>query len=111
MKHQADKKKVFKKVFRSPDISLELKGVCCTIIHQVSTCISLLQCMRTNVPGVFCGGDLATFPLAMAKNRLVNIGHWQMAQGHGNVLTNSRQTDRQTLTGSERSMANISNNL
>ncbi|KAM7374515.1 hypothetical protein PAMP_007168 [Pampus punctatissimus] len=41
--------------------------------------------MRTNVPGVFCGGDLATFPLAMAKNRLVNIGHWQMAQAHGRI--------------------------
>ncbi|TDH04999.1 hypothetical protein EPR50_G00138930 [Perca flavescens] len=39
--------------------------------------------MRTNVPSVYCGGDLATFPLAMAKNRLVNIGHWQMAQAHG----------------------------
>uniref|UniRef100_G3QB16 Apoptosis inducing factor mitochondria associated 5 n=1 Tax=Gasterosteus aculeatus aculeatus TaxID=481459 RepID=G3QB16_GASAC len=41
--------------------------------------------MRTNVPGVFCGGDLATFPLAMAKNRPVNIGHWQMAQAHGRI--------------------------
>ncbi|XP_075887955.1 apoptosis-inducing factor 3 [Nelusetta ayraudi] len=39
--------------------------------------------MRTNVPGVFCGGDLATFPLVTAKNRMVNIGHWQMAQAHG----------------------------
>ncbi|KAM9348867.1 apoptosis-inducing factor 3-like [Symphorus nematophorus] len=41
--------------------------------------------MRTNVPDVFCGGDLATFPLAMAKNQLVNIGHWQMAQTHGRI--------------------------
>ncbi|XP_044079085.1 apoptosis-inducing factor 3 [Siniperca chuatsi] len=41
--------------------------------------------MHTNVPGVFCGGDLATFPLAMAKNQLVNIGHWQMAQAHGRI--------------------------
>ncbi|XP_019952966.2 apoptosis-inducing factor 3 isoform X2 [Paralichthys olivaceus] len=41
--------------------------------------------MRTNVPDVFCGGDLATFPLAMAKNRMVNIGHWQMAQAHGRI--------------------------
>ncbi|TKS82803.1 Apoptosis-inducing factor 3 [Collichthys lucidus] len=39
--------------------------------------------MRTNVPGVFCAGDVATFPLAMAKDRMVNIGHWQMAQAHG----------------------------
>lgn len=48
--------------------------------------MSLLQYMHTNVPDVFCGGDLATFPLAMAKNQLVNIGHWQMAQAHGNVI-------------------------
>ncbi|XP_061755198.1 apoptosis-inducing factor 3 isoform X2 [Nerophis ophidion] len=39
--------------------------------------------MRTNVDGVFCGGDVATFPLTMAKDRRVNIGHWQMAQAHG----------------------------
>ncbi|KAE8287353.1 Apoptosis-inducing factor 3 [Larimichthys crocea] len=41
--------------------------------------------MRTNVPGVFCAGDVATFPLAMAKDRMVNIGHWQMAQAHGRI--------------------------
>uniref|UniRef100_A0A3P8ZLG8 Rieske domain-containing protein n=1 Tax=Esox lucius TaxID=8010 RepID=A0A3P8ZLG8_ESOLU len=41
--------------------------------------------MRTNVPDVFCGGDLATFPLTMAKNQMVNIGHWQMAQAHGRI--------------------------
>ncbi|TNN66425.1 Apoptosis-inducing factor 3 [Liparis tanakae] len=41
--------------------------------------------MRTNVSGVYCGGDMATFPLAMANNRLVNIGHWQMAQSHGRI--------------------------
>ncbi|XP_036975378.1 apoptosis-inducing factor 3 isoform X2 [Acanthopagrus latus] len=41
--------------------------------------------MRTNVPDVFCGGDLATFPLMMAQNQLVNIGHWQMAQAHGRI--------------------------
>lgn len=56
------------------------------INHQFPACISLTQYMRTNVPDVFCGGDLATFPLAMAKNQLVNIGHWQMAQAHGNVV-------------------------
>ncbi|XP_059207065.1 apoptosis-inducing factor 3 [Centropristis striata] len=41
--------------------------------------------MRTNVPDVYCGGDLATFPLKMAQNRLVNIGHWQMAQAHARI--------------------------
>ncbi|XP_008286824.1 apoptosis-inducing factor 3 [Stegastes partitus] len=42
--------------------------------------------MRTNVPDVYSGGDLVTFPLAMANNQLVNIGHWQMAQAHGRVV-------------------------
>ncbi|KAM3869167.1 apoptosis-inducing factor 3-like [Diretmus argenteus] len=41
--------------------------------------------MRTNIPEVFCGGDVAIFPLAMAKNQLATIGHWQMAQAHGKV--------------------------
>ncbi|XP_056141337.1 apoptosis-inducing factor 3-like [Lampris incognitus] len=41
--------------------------------------------MRTNVPGVFCGGDLATYPLAMAKDQRVSTGHWQMAQAHARV--------------------------
>lgn len=39
--------------------------------------------MQTNVPDVFCGGDVCTFPLLMAKDQQVNIGHWQMAQAHG----------------------------
>uniref|UniRef100_A0A3Q4G4P9 Apoptosis inducing factor mitochondria associated 5 n=1 Tax=Neolamprologus brichardi TaxID=32507 RepID=A0A3Q4G4P9_NEOBR len=51
-----------------------------------SVCVSLLQYMHTNVPDVFCGGDLAMFPLAMAKNRMVNIGHWQMAQAQGRIV-------------------------
>ncbi|XP_069002266.1 apoptosis-inducing factor 3 [Embiotoca jacksoni] len=42
--------------------------------------------MQTNVPGVFCGGDVVKFPLAMAQDRLVNIGHWQMAQAHGRIV-------------------------
>uniref|UniRef100_A0A3B3D8R4 Apoptosis inducing factor mitochondria associated 5 n=1 Tax=Oryzias melastigma TaxID=30732 RepID=A0A3B3D8R4_ORYME len=41
--------------------------------------------MRTNVPDVFCAGDLASFPLPLAKNKVVNIGHWQMAQAQGRV--------------------------
>ncbi|MEQ2175884.1 hypothetical protein GOODEAATRI_022273 [Goodea atripinnis] len=41
--------------------------------------------MQTNVPDVFCAGDLASFPLAVAKNQLVNIGHWQMAQAQGRI--------------------------
>ncbi|XP_072301897.1 apoptosis-inducing factor 3 [Eucyclogobius newberryi] len=41
--------------------------------------------MRTSVPNVFSGGDVCTFPLTMAQNQQVNIGHWQMAQAHGRV--------------------------
>ncbi|KAM4546215.1 apoptosis-inducing factor 3 [Fundulus diaphanus] len=41
--------------------------------------------MQTNIPDVFCAGDLASFPLAVAKNQLVNIGHWQMAQAQGRI--------------------------
>ncbi|XP_022062277.2 apoptosis-inducing factor 3 [Acanthochromis polyacanthus] len=44
------------------------------------------KCMRTNVPDVFSGGDVVTFPLAMANNQLVTIGHWQMAQAHGRTV-------------------------
>uniref|UniRef100_A0A3Q3F6V8 Apoptosis inducing factor mitochondria associated 5 n=1 Tax=Kryptolebias marmoratus TaxID=37003 RepID=A0A3Q3F6V8_KRYMA len=41
--------------------------------------------MRTNVPDVFCAGDMASFPLALANNQLVTIGHWQMAQAQGRI--------------------------
>lgn len=61
--------------------------------RHFSGSVSLLQYMRTNVPDVYCAGDLATFPLMMAKGQLVNIGHWQMAQAHGDVVTPSQQTD------------------
>ncbi|KAK7925767.1 hypothetical protein WMY93_008077 [Mugilogobius chulae] len=42
--------------------------------------------MKTNVPDVFCGGDVCTFPLTMAGDQQVNIGHWQMAQAHGKIV-------------------------
>ncbi|XP_036381368.1 apoptosis-inducing factor 3-like [Megalops cyprinoides] len=41
--------------------------------------------MKTNVPDVFCAGDVACFPLAMSENQMVTIGHWQMAQAQGRV--------------------------
>uniref|UniRef100_A0A3B4XQB5 Apoptosis inducing factor mitochondria associated 5 n=1 Tax=Seriola lalandi dorsalis TaxID=1841481 RepID=A0A3B4XQB5_SERLL len=55
--------------------------------------------MQTSVPDVFCGGDLATFPLAMANNRLVNIGHWQMAQAHRIAALNmlNKQTELKSV--------------
>uniref|UniRef100_A0AAY4A7J3 Rieske domain-containing protein n=1 Tax=Denticeps clupeoides TaxID=299321 RepID=A0AAY4A7J3_9TELE len=42
--------------------------------------------MRTNVADVFCAGDLSSFPLKMAGQERVNIGHWQIAQAHGRVV-------------------------
>lgn len=39
--------------------------------------------MQTNVDGVFAGGDVVTFPLALRGNKKVNIPHWQMAHVHG----------------------------
>jgi len=41
--------------------------------------------METNIPDVYCGGDIASFPLFLQENNLVNIGHWQIAHKHGNT--------------------------
>ncbi|KAJ0004003.1 hypothetical protein NQD34_010217 [Periophthalmus magnuspinnatus] len=56
--------------------------------------------MKTNVPDVFCGGDVCTFPLNMAKEKQVNIGHWQMAQAHGKIIALNmlgRQTELKSI--------------
>uniref|UniRef100_A0A3B3ZQ92 Rieske domain-containing protein n=1 Tax=Periophthalmus magnuspinnatus TaxID=409849 RepID=A0A3B3ZQ92_9GOBI len=55
--------------------------------------------MKTNVPDVFCGGDVCTFPLNMAKEKQVNIGHWQMAQAHKIIALNmlGRQTELKSI--------------
>ncbi|MBN3308327.1 AIFM3 factor, partial [Amia calva] len=45
----------------------------------------LSQSMKTNVPDVFCAGDVAFFPLALRKDARVSIGHWQLAQAQGRV--------------------------
>uniref|UniRef100_A0A8C7XC98 Apoptosis inducing factor mitochondria associated 5 n=1 Tax=Oryzias sinensis TaxID=183150 RepID=A0A8C7XC98_9TELE len=76
--------------FYMNDIVTEIKGVNGKVKEVVLKSgkvipTDVLIYMRTNVPDVFCAGDLATFPLAMAKNQLVNIGHWQMAQAQGRV--------------------------
>ncbi|KAM6911562.1 apoptosis-inducing factor 3-like [Lycodopsis pacificus] len=55
------------------------------ILTDSKNFVTVDKYMRTNISSVYCGGDLATFPLAMAKNRLVNIGHWQLAQAHGRI--------------------------
>ncbi|XP_030638940.1 apoptosis-inducing factor 3 [Chanos chanos] len=41
--------------------------------------------MRTNVTDVYCAGDVTSFPLKMAKDHRVSIGHWQLSQAHGKV--------------------------
>ncbi|XP_041457152.1 apoptosis-inducing factor 3-like isoform X2 [Lytechinus variegatus] len=41
--------------------------------------------MKTNKTNIYAAGDIASFPLAMAENREVNIGHWQIAHAHGRV--------------------------
>ncbi|XP_023212669.1 apoptosis-inducing factor 3-like [Centruroides sculpturatus] len=38
--------------------------------------------MKTNVDGIFAGGDIVEFPLTVMDAR-VNIGHWQLAMAHG----------------------------
>ncbi|MPC22738.1 Apoptosis-inducing factor 3 [Portunus trituberculatus] len=41
--------------------------------------------LETSIPGVFCGGDIAAFPLFIEGGEEVSIGHWQVALGHGHT--------------------------
>lgn len=41
--------------------------------------------MRTNIADIFSAGDVASFPLTIRGDQVVNIGHWQMSQAHGRV--------------------------
>ncbi|MGH0162815.1 UNVERIFIED_CONTAM: hypothetical protein FKN15_043938 [Acipenser sinensis] len=41
--------------------------------------------MQTDVPGVFAAGDVTSFPLSLRKDKMVNIGHWQLAHAHGRI--------------------------
>ncbi|XP_026101049.1 apoptosis-inducing factor 3-like isoform X1 [Carassius auratus] len=47
--------------------------------------ITVNKLMQTNIDGVFAGGDVVTYPLALRCNKKVNIPHWQMAHVHGRV--------------------------
>ncbi|XP_065320565.1 apoptosis-inducing factor 3-like isoform X2 [Gordionus sp. m RMFG-2023] len=51
--------------------------------------IEVDEYMTTNIPNVFAGGDVVTFPLFLLdrseKNRNVSIQHWQMATKHGQI--------------------------
>ena len=42
--------------------------------------------MKTNKDGVYAIGDITQFPLAMAKDSIVNIQHYQMAQQQGDIF-------------------------
>lgn len=39
--------------------------------------------LETNYPDVYCGGDIASFPLFLHDGDSVAIGHWQVAHNHG----------------------------
>ena len=41
--------------------------------------------METSVTDVYAAGDIASFPLSIADDNLVNIGHWQLACKLGQV--------------------------
>ncbi|XP_028662728.1 apoptosis inducing factor mitochondria associated 4 [Erpetoichthys calabaricus] len=41
--------------------------------------------MQTNIPDVFAAGDITSFPLFLARNKRVSIGHWQIAQAQGRI--------------------------
>lgn len=45
--------------------------------------------METAVTDIYAGGDLVAFPLSTYDNKLVNIGHWQVAQIHGRIAGRS----------------------
>lgn len=42
--------------------------------------------MKTNLDNVYAGGDVVSFPLKYYSDKQVSIGHWQIAQNHGNFL-------------------------
>lgn len=47
--------------------------------------IPVTETLETSVPGVFCGGDIAAYPLFLEDGEQVAIGHWQVALGHGHT--------------------------
>ena len=50
----------------------------------LNVCPFCLKFMRTNIPDVLAAGDVASFPLSIREDKRVQIGHWQLAQAHGN---------------------------
>jgi len=41
---------------------------------------------KTNIDNIHAAGDCTTFPLFIDGDRLVNIGHYQMALSHGRYV-------------------------
>jgi len=39
--------------------------------------------MRTNIKNIYAGGDIVSFPYCYDNDKLINIGHWQLAAAHG----------------------------
>lgn len=47
--------------------------------------IEVDEYLRTNIDGVFAGGDTCNAPVHGAKDVKASIGHWQLAQHHGRI--------------------------
>ncbi|XP_068249916.1 apoptosis-inducing factor 3-like isoform X1 [Palaemon carinicauda] len=45
--------------------------------------VEVNEFLETSVPNIYCGGDIALFPLFLHDGARVAIGHWQVALGHG----------------------------
>ncbi|CAM1325098.1 AIFM3 (predicted) [Pycnogonum litorale] len=54
--------------------------------------------LKTSVPDIYAAGDIIEFPLAIANNERVNIGHWQLASYHGKVAALNMLDQQQALS-------------
>ncbi|XP_037068458.1 apoptosis-inducing factor 3-like [Pollicipes pollicipes] len=56
--------------------------------------------LRSSADGIYAAGDIASFPLPLADDELVVMGHWQLAHYHGRVAGRNAaglQTDVSTV--------------
>jgi len=63
--------------------------------------VAVDQHLRSSLPFVFAAGDIAEFPLPLADDKRVSIGHWQMALKMGetagkNIAINAREDEPAT---------------
>ena len=42
--------------------------------------------MQTNTANIYAAGDIVSFPLSVYGDRMVSIGHWQLAHTQGFYL-------------------------